>query len=207
MKKSADQRYPRAEVRYGELLANGDGGDVDFVAPAEFYNWAADHGNTRGQMLYSLALQDGTGVSIDLALAPEYGKKAADQGIAPAQFFSGGTLEQGRSVEIDLVAASVYYERAADQGDVLGQMLYVRDLQSGKWVDVDFVSAASRTDIYYVLCTMLMASPLVKELRGIWLWPRNTTRGEADQSRKGGLAAREFDPVTVSACDKTRGVR
>jgi TPR repeat protein len=102
------------QLRYGECLRDGIGGEQDRVLAAYYFKLAADQGNAEGQAAFwELWLGD---ISQDERRTALFFKLFADKSEASGQYSYGVCLRDGRGEPQDLSGALHYFKLAAAQG-------------------------------------------------------------------------------------------
>jgi uncharacterized protein len=86
----------------------------------QWYQKAADAGNTDAMYNLGLLYRDGHGVAQDYGKAREWLQKAIDAGNANAMTNLGWVYENGPGVAHDYVKACEWYQKAANAGDAFG---------------------------------------------------------------------------------------
>src|SRR5262249_48348698 len=95
--------------------------EKDLKKAVEWFEKAANQGDTLAQLRIGYCYELGQGVEKDPKKAVEWYEKAANQDNASAQAKMGYYYELRQGVEIDLNKAIEWYEKAANQGDAAAQ--------------------------------------------------------------------------------------
>jgi len=113
-----------------------------FAEAAQWYQKAADLGNSSAQNELGRLYQLGQGVPKDYAKAVDLFRKAADQGNALAQANLGSMYERGLGVQTDLTQAFQWYAKSAALGNSAGETRLGFMYESGSGVQKDPAQAA-----------------------------------------------------------------
>ena len=103
-------------VKMGEKYYYGKRVEQSYEKAVEYFQKAADQGNSEGQWWLGKMYESGKGVGQSYEKAAELYQKAADQGMKEAQYLLGSLYENGFGVEQSYEKAAEYYQKAADQG-------------------------------------------------------------------------------------------
>ncbi|CAI3956104.1 TPR repeat (TPR) (PDB:1KLX) [Commensalibacter communis] len=116
IKQDANKGVAEAQELLAELYENGDNGiEKDPFAAKEWYEKAAQQGNTDAMIGLSNMYQKGNGVPQDYAKSKEILEKAAEQNVAAAQYNLGILYSKGLGVPRNYTKAIEWYQKAATQ--------------------------------------------------------------------------------------------
>jgi len=101
----------------GLLYESGQGVTRDHAKAREWYEKAANEGDTNAMTSLGLLYENGQGVTRDYAKAREWYEKAVAKGNTNAIVNLGLLYENGQGVTRDYAKAREWYEKAADKGD------------------------------------------------------------------------------------------
>lgn len=113
---AARQGNPRAQVRLGFLLMEGEGVARDPAAAAKMLQAPAEAGDISAQVALAGLFARGMGVDKDTRKAYELNRRAAAVGSLEAMNNLGVILEADKARSLQLVAATMWYSLAADRG-------------------------------------------------------------------------------------------
>lgn len=105
IRKAADQDYPLALVRFGNLYEWGHGVAEDYSAAALWYRRAADRGLPQGAFALGLLYKRGDGVPKNSAEAAAWFRRGAEGGFPVAAFALAQMYREGDGVATDPVNA------------------------------------------------------------------------------------------------------
>ena len=103
-----------AQMKLGDVYANGHGVPQDYGEAARWYRLAADQGYAAAQIALGLVYYIGLGVPKDDEEAARWYRLAAEQGDAKAQRRLGDMYSSGRGVPQDYGEAARWYLLATD---------------------------------------------------------------------------------------------
>lgn len=144
-----EQLYIANAMYYiGTLYDNGRGVELDDTVAMEWYEKAANLGNTSAMNSAGYGYGSAEGVEEDLVKAFELYLKAADLGNASAMYNVGRSYMAGQGVELDYAKAMEWFEKSADAGNFAG-MYGIGYLYSKGWgVEQDDAKAQEWFDKY-----------------------------------------------------------
>ena len=111
-KKAAKKKYPLAQYRLAQLLADRE----DYQQAMDLYLAAANQGHTTSQYYLAVMHLQGTAGQKDYTLAFSWMKKAAEAGDVDSQYLLGVLYERGYGTEIDVEQARYWLAKAVALG-------------------------------------------------------------------------------------------
>lgn len=138
----------RMNKRVSDALVQLERGNIyflnnkDYVQAKEWYEKAADNGNTQAEYFLGYMYQEGLGVEKNYSKAREHYEKAAADGIVGAQNNLAYMYIHGLGVEKDYAKAIEWYEKAAAAGNAQAQHSLGIMYQNGEGVEQDYSKAA-----------------------------------------------------------------
>ena len=128
-------------TRIGTMYYNGNGVEQDYAKAMEWFEKAADLGNSNAINNIAWMYKYGNGVEQDHAKAMEWYEKAVELGDGTAMNNIGLMYYNGEGVEQDYAKALEWYEKAAELGQLkatnqIGMMYY-----NGEGVEQDYAKA------------------------------------------------------------------
>lgn len=160
-KKTAEQGNVTAQVRLGEMYAEGKSLSKDeansvskqsvvqgntLAAGQQILDFAAiqkaaEQGDAKAQISLGFMYTDGESVLKDCTKALQWFKKSAEQGNSTAQVLLGDMYAVGKCVSKDEVIAAQWYKKSAEQGDAWAQCELGKIYASGNGVLKDEIEA------------------------------------------------------------------
>ena len=101
----------------------GRGVEQDYTQAAEWFQKAAEQGNSQAQYKLGVMYSFGQGVAQDSVEAVQWFRKAAEQELPEAQYCLGVMYATGQGVGRDYAAAAQWYTRAANGGSAAAQYM------------------------------------------------------------------------------------
>jgi TPR repeat protein len=115
-KKAADQNYPKAETKLGEIYFLGSGVEENHKKALEYFERAAQKGSVDAYAWLGTFYYHGHGVEQNYKNAMEWFNKAADLSHPSAQFNVGSMLHHGQGVPRNDLEALKWIQRSAENG-------------------------------------------------------------------------------------------
>ena len=130
-----------ARCHIGNVYYNGRGVEQDYAKALEWYEKAADLGNSSAMNQIGNLYGHGLGVELDYAQALEWLEKSADLGNSDAMNNIAYMYYDGLGVEQDYTQALEWFEKSADLGvsDAMTNIAYI--YQNGQGVEQDYTKA------------------------------------------------------------------
>ena len=135
-KRAADQKYAKAQLTLGIMLAK-----KDYAAAIRWLRAAAEQGDPNIQLTLGSLLKEGIIAKQDDAEAVIWYRKAAEQGLAGAQYLLGESYFNGSGVAKDEAVAVRWYRKAAENGNVDAQFALGQCYFTGEGVAKDEIEA------------------------------------------------------------------
>ena len=121
----------------GVSYKTGDGVDKDPAKAIEWYQKAAEAGDTTAMVNLGVSYKTGDGVDKDPAKAIEWYQEAAEAGDTTAMRFLGVSYKTGDGVDKDPAKAIEWYQKAAEAGDTTAMVNLGVSYKTGDGVDKD----------------------------------------------------------------------
>ena len=142
IRKSAEQRYAKAQSLLGDCYANGFGIEKDSIEAVNWFRKAAEQGDADAQNYLGICYFNGCGIEKDSIEAVNWFRKAAEQGNAGAQNNLGVCYINGYGIEADSIEAVKWIRKSAEQEDAIAQRYLGLLYENGQGVKQDYVEAA-----------------------------------------------------------------
>jgi TPR repeat protein len=120
----AQNESPVQLTQKGWSYWNGTGVEKDYAKAVEYFQKAADQGDSGGEYGLGCAYDYGLGLGKDYSQAVKWYRKSSDQGNSYGQFGLGNCYELGKGVSRDLEKAKNLYELSAKQNNDQGEKAY-----------------------------------------------------------------------------------
>lgn len=114
-RKSAEQGYAPAQVRYGQVFARGSTGELDDEKAAIWFAKSAEQHHAEGQFELAVLYANGLGVKKDEGRALSLFTWAAERDYVPAQKMLATMYETGIGVKVNKAQARQWHRRTAPQ--------------------------------------------------------------------------------------------
>jgi TPR repeat protein len=131
LERAAEGGDTAAQVRYAQLLRDGDGVERDKKAALHYFQLAANSGDPAGMAGLGLAYELGDGLPTDRAEAAVWYKLAMTRGSALGTRRYATMLENGHGVDANPSEAAQLFKTAADAGDAEAQVRFGQLCEAG----------------------------------------------------------------------------
>lgn len=139
----AEANNHRAEYELGTLYLLGSGVTRDDAKAAEFFERAANHGDSDAKRALGFLHMGGHGVEKNYKTAERYFQEAAAERIAPAELFLGLLYHGGeKDIPKDFAKAAEMFRKASDQGLTAAHEQLGKCYEKGEGVPQDYSRAA-----------------------------------------------------------------
>lgn len=132
-----------AQLRYGQMLLDGDGVRTDPAAALGWFMRAAERGDAAAMNMVGRCRENGWGVAADLAAAAGWYRRSAEAGCDWGEYNYANMLFDGRGLAQDQAQAVTWYERAAAKGHARAMNLLARCYEEGWGVAPDAARACA----------------------------------------------------------------
>ena len=152
---SGSQADAAALFQLGIQYEAGDGVQQDYRKAFDYYQKAADLGNSDAMLSIGVLYANGTGVVKNLKEAAKWFKAAAELGNVYAQYYLGRMYRFGEGIDQDQKEAAKWFKAAAEQGSCSAQFSLGYMYQTGQGVPKNpaeairwYTAAAEQGDVY-----------------------------------------------------------